>query len=533
MIESLLKCLTTMVLSLTMKDVRKMGRQFDQWAADAEPLIRKHGVLKDFKSVSARFKKSGWELTEDMAEDMGYAMKGVMPKFVADTSISHEQLALLRDLSLYLRQDSPPALSRISKSVSMLGDPALSSLFLEEEQDDVADMSIVQNMERIVFQVTKRKKDPILTVNEMRQLAEDNKKLAEKYKVLRAQFKANYTKALLKFVRLSGKPLVDVKRAADYLNAMGCNYLPEGFVGKVDEKGKLYTTAGKALHGTMFGKMKMNPAYDPKTDDTYYAKLVGDMRGELRTQDFLRRSKTVRMEKVGEFADAIDQHRKQWLKQLDSLDTRDQMVAAIIECVHLVHARIGSEAGKNKGEKTYGISVLRRNQIKFTPTGVKMRYPGKKGTINTHSIKPTSPSSRKLIKLLRTWAEGKGPTDKLFVAGGTAVTSRDVNAYLKTIGVPVTIHKFRHAIATRTAKDMLDKAPFSKKNPGTQAAVEKWVKTEAVRIGEMLHHRTGSGDEQKTTSNTAIAAYIDPKIIADFFRGLGHRAPKWLPKFDE
>ena len=530
---SLLKCLTLMDLSLAMKDVSRMASTFDKCVADSQTILRKHGLLRDFTTVATRFKKSGFEFTEQDGEDVAKAFKSKMSSFVADTSITHEQLAYLKDVTLFMRRDSAPAWARISKNVSMLGDHAISALFLDSDTKDVADMSIVQTMERIVLQLTKRKNDPMLTVNEVSAFAETNPKMIEKYKDLRKQFKANYNKALLKFVRLSGKPLIDVARAASYLSTMGCNYLPVGFVGKVNEQGKLYTTAGKELSGTMFGRMQMNKAYDPKTDDTYYCKLIGDMRGELRTVDFLKRSRTERINKVADFAEDLDVHRKTWLKDLNSLEQSTQMIAAIIEIIHLTQARIGGDKNANDGKATYGISTLRCRQVRVTATGAEMRYPGKKGTLQKHKITPTTPTNRKIISLLKAWTNGRGKEDKIFIAGGLPILPSEVNKYLRSIGVKVTIHKFRHAAATKTAIDMLSRSPFSAKNKPTQAQAERWIKTEALRIGEMLHHRSGSGDNQKVTSSTAIAAYISPVILSKFFVDLGLRVPKWIPAFDE
>lgn len=532
-ITSLLKCLTLMNLSLAMKDIAKLSGAYAMWERDAADVLRKHGALRAFTTVSNSFKKSKFECTEGHAEDMSAALKPHLPAFVADTSITHEQLALLKDLLLFMRKDSAAAWGRISKNVSILGDHQLSALFLEEDQKGPADLSVVQGMERIVLALTKRKNDAILTVNEVRDFATTQPKLMAKYVALRKEFKANYVANLRKFVRLSGKSTIDVERARAYLKAVGCNYLPVGFVGKVDEHGKLYTSADKALKGTMFGTMKMNPAYNAKTDDTYYAKLVGDMRGELRTLDFLKRSKTARIGKVGDFSDNLETYRSKWLKDLNSADDAVQMIAAIVEAVHLTQARVGGEKNKNDGIQTFGISTLRARHMRVTTQGLEMRYPGKKGTLQHHIIKPSTPTNRKVIAIFKAALKDKEKGDLIFVSGGLPIKPREINNYLRSIGADVTIHKFRHSAADRTAKAMLAKSPFNSKNVPTQAQAERWIKTEAIKIGELLHHRTGSGDKQKVTSTTAIAAYISPNLIKKFFTDLGLRVPKWLPAFED
>jgi hypothetical protein len=77
------------------------------------------------------------------------------------------------------------------------------------------------------------------------------------------------------------------------------------------------------------------------------------------------------------------------------------------------------------------------------------------------------------------------------------------------------------------------KAPFSKSKPPTQASAEKWVKEECIKIGELLHHRSGSGDKQKTTGATAIAAYISPDVVKKFFTDWGLHIPKWVPEMND
>lgn len=516
-----------------MREVQGLEASYVGWEKEAEPFMRQHGAYRDFMKVSARFKKA-FEFSETLGSELAASMKPLLPKFVADQSISHEQLAYLKDLLLYMRKDSPPAWKRITSNARILGNNQLAALFLDDTEDnEVADLSTQQTLEKIVFTLTGRKSDPVLSYNELRAGKESHPKAIEKYIKLRADFNKRFSAALLKFIRLSGKEIVDVGQARSYLNAMGCNRLPIGFVGKVDEKGKLYTSAGKALHGTMIGRMEMNPAYDAKSDDTYYCKLIGDMRGELRTVDFLKHSRGQRHKKVSSFSGNIEQHRKQWIKDFDSLDDKIQICALITEIAHLTLARIGTEGNENNGEPTYGISTWLVKHIKFTTQGAEIRYAGKKGTINHHYIKPTTPSNRRVLKLLKEQCAGKERTDHVWTVGRAHILPRDVNKYIKSLGINVTIHKFRHAAASREARAMLEKSPFNSKNKPTQAQAERWIKAEAEKIGQMLHHRSGSGDKEKVTSSTAFQAYIDPALVHDWFIDLGLRVPKWLPKFDD
>ena len=178
------------------------------------------------------------------------------------------------------------------------------------------------------------------------------------------------------------------------------------------------------------------------------------------------------------------------------------------------------------------MSTLLLKQLKALPNGFEFNYVGKKGTHQHHVIIGTTPSNKRVIANIKNFIKGKKPTDLVFTDRGRKLTGASVNGYLKSIGVPsgITIHKFRHLAGTKLALSLLAKAPFKKADAPTQTAVEKWLKEEMKIVGEQLHHRIGSGDNQKVTGMTAISAYISPQILKGFFNDLGLRVPKWVPK---
>ena len=113
-IISFMKCLTTMILSLSYKDVKTVARQYAVWEKGASLAAAKYGIGAEFSKLSARL-QTKWEFTGDMADAMGVAMKKALPKMVADTDITHTQIAFLRDLGVYFRKDSGTAWVRLSK----------------------------------------------------------------------------------------------------------------------------------------------------------------------------------------------------------------------------------------------------------------------------------------------------------------------------------------------------------------------------------------------------------------------------------
>lgn len=533
---SFTKCLAVMALSLTGKDVLHLKGQYMGWATAAQPFLKKFSILRDFKVVSDAFLKSKMEFTEDMGSDASARMKAAVAAFQRDTTISQEQLAMLKDCLLYFRKDSQPAWNRITRNIyAVTGDTKLAAEFVPgdtEEDETIGDKSTETAMMKIVATITGRKNDPVMTLNEMRDARETHLKLIERYSELRKVFAANYKKALFKFIRSSGKPVVDVKVARKYLDALGCNYIPKGFVGGIDEQGRLYTTAGKVLAGMLIGEVVMNPRYDAAKDNTYVCSLVGGRAQRLRTAAFLAGNKSARFDKVTDFMGNVDKFRTKWVKDLDSLDARVQTIAAIVEAIYQTQARIGGDSTNKDGEDRYGMSTLLVKQLIPINKGFEFRYTGKKGTEQHHILIGNTPSNRKVIAIIKNLIKGKKPDDVVFTNRSKPLGAAPVNAYLKSLGVPtgITIHKFRHLAGTKLALQILKTSPFKKSEHPSQASVEKWIKEEMKQVGEMLHHRVGTGDAQKLTGMTAINAYIDPKTLATFFNDLGLRTPKWVPK---
>ena len=535
-----IKCLSVMVLSLTEVDVLSFRSKYQQWVQEAQPFLKKFGILRDFTTVSNQFIKSKMEFTEPMANEIASRLKPAEPDFKKDVSITHEQLAMIKDCLLFCRRDSSPAWNRIAKNVfAVTADNDLAAAFVDGDDDDTGDVdsglgdkSTERKMAAIVAKLTGRKGDPILTLNETRDFRETHEKLITQYSELRKVFVSNYKRALFKFVRTSRKPYVDVKIARKYLDSMGCNYIPKGFVGNIDEQCRLYTSAGKKISGMLIGTVVMNPKYNPKTDNTYVCSLKDNAGQALRTEDFLKSRKTHRFEVVKDFAEDVDKYRNKWLKDLNSLDSKTQAIAAMVEAIYQTQARIGGNSTNKDGEDRYGMSTLLVKQCKANGNGYEFDYVGKKGTEQHHVIHGTTPTNRKVIAIIKSMMKGKKPNDVLFTNRGSPLRGQIVNAYLKTLGVPegVTIHKFRHLAGTKLALAILKKSPFKKSQQPTQTNVEKWIKEEMKQVGEMLHHRTGSGENQKTTGMTAINAYIAPEVLHEFFNDLGLRVPKWVPK---
>ena len=528
-----IKTLSLMALSLVNVDVSKMKAKAAEWYTESTPFAKAFSFTAAWKEEYTLFVKS-FEFTEEDARAMHELLKFTMPRFVEDTSIKQPTLAMIKDINLFFKKDSAPAWSRINKNITLLKDPTLAALFLEvegnESTPDVdSDTEVASQMTAIVKRLTGRN-DMFISFAEGRDLREAHQEDMAKYAVLRKKFFTNYKAALLKFVRTSGKEMVPVELAAKYLEGLGYNGIPKGLKGFVDEKGVFFTTAGKQISAIPVGEVVMNPKYDPDKDNTYVAtSLMNKIR--YRTISFNDANKTERFAKVGDFMDNVDEHRNAWLKDLDSFDEKVKTLAAMVEVLYQTQARVGGENNAAKGESTFGITTIQRRHItSVTAKGVEMDYPGKKGTPQHHLIRANTAVGKKVVAIIKGLLVGKKPDARVFTSyGNKPISAADVNRYLRTKGISVSAHKFRHLAGTKLAKEILSKSPFKKGAGASQAAVEKWVKTELVAVGNMLHHQTGT----KPTSSTAIAAYIDPSLIKGFFNRLGLRTPKWVPLKDD
>lgn len=538
-VDAFIKALSIKALSLASIDVLSMRKNYDQYVAEATEFLEQLGIKKTFAKEVKNFINAKMEFTEDDGAYLNSLIKEKLPKILSNTDISQERVALIKDLNLFFKKDSAPAWARINKNISLLRDSQLTSFFNNADEDkeqetgsSKIDLSLQKNMAKIVEKLTGRKNDHVLTLNEMRDFRESNPKDMEKYSELRKEFVPKYRNYLLRFVRNSGKDLVKVEVASKYLEAMGANYIPKGFQGYIDEKGTLYTTEKKQIQGNLIGEVTMNPKYDPKADNTYVCYLKSGPTQRLRTVAFLSGNRKERFEKVQNFVENIDKHRKDWTADLSSIDPKKRLMATIVETIYYTHARIGGEGNETDGKSTYGISTVLVKHLKKKNGALYFDYPGKKGTMQHHVIKPDGIVTRKLIKIIDDQIANKGKEERVFTHMGKPIKDSEVRAYIKALGITASIHKFRHAEGTKMAEAIIKTSPF-KKGEVSQAAAEKWLKEAAKKIGEVLHHRSGSGDKEKVVGTTALAAYVDPSVTKKYFSNLGLRVPKWVPKVDD
>lgn len=309
--------------------------------------------------------------------------------------------------------------------------------------------------------------------------------------------------------------------------------LPDGFHGKIDDQGQLYTVAGHLINGVprSGAVIKMNPKYDPHKDDQYVfrAHIPGAVtQPTYYTHNYKSRSTEKKYVDTAALGDSLKTLKKGWrkiLKKWDGQPTNDPrtLAAMVLEIVYHTQGRIGSESGEtDKGdgyEKTFGISVLRCKHIRKVQDGISFNYLGKSGMKQNHRIyHDDSQIAHKLITGLLQVKQQRKPNDPLFMTKrGSSLGASKVNELLRELGAPsgVTIKKFRTLRGTKMMNEIAANNPFKDKPTATPTTtVTNWIRDQAVQIGKQLGHRSG----EKITGQTAIVNYCEPHAMLRVYK---------------
>lgn len=521
------------LLQLNGENTKQYGTDFVNWNKGALMFAKQFGIGRIYTQSANLYLNNKFD--EDQAMALGQAIREKVKEFEKDTSISREQLRLLKDVQNNMRTASEAAWNRIHNDVGVLDNPKLSASFT---LDDEAPPKGVEGKFDMSGNAAKLKKITSLVGGTGCFLDEDQQKELRltkptkysEYAALIKPIKAVLKTALFNFVRASGEKMVLIDELKKHLDKKGIpNNIVSGLIGGyIDEKGKCYTAEKRLLDKVPYGQVVMNPKYDPVADDVFVCKALTAMRKEFRTVTMNKTNKAKKFSTVSSFVADEKKFREAWLKDisapaLNSRDKRKQVIATIVELIYQTNSRIGGVNNATKGEPTYGMSTLQVGHLSLK-NGIAYNYTGKKGAEQTAHVKLDSAVNKKIHKILTELVKDKSATDRVFTAGTKPINGEAVNTYLKSIGTPITIHKFRNAAGTKAALAIIKESPFKKSEHPSQSAVEKWFKAEAVKIGELLMHRNG----EKFTGSTSIASYIDPTVIVSYFDSLGLRKPTFL-----
>lgn len=512
-------------------------RRMNQWLAESEPFLKRFKFPKTeftaaVRSIIANKDPNEDQKLDDNITEFLYLLNDHKQLFAAELDIPKILLDMIDRVRLYGLKGSDNAYKFLARHISELKEPALSKIFVHEETDT---SSVQTKLKKLVSKYGAP--GMIMPADQLAKFVQHNKDKGSRhadhdaYLTMRRELNAALKSRLATIIRESGEPHLPLRDVIKRLNSEKVYHeLPSEFVGNIDDQGRFYTTAGKRIAVTISGTVRMNPAYKAKEDNGYvceYQPAFAQAPSRAYTVDFKQERTVKKFSVVNKVAGKIEALAAKWLKDLRKAPkTRESCLAVLCELVYETTARIGNERASTDGKTTYGASQWRVKHVKLTPTRCDIKYPGKSGVIQHHVIRFNTPRLKLLAEKLPAFLEGKKPDDYLIHFKGKPFTSANVNRYLQYVGFPegFTIHKLRTARGTELAFKILQDSPFK---PGDDArAVNQWVESELMKVGQELGHMSG----EKVTANTAIANYIDPSILDDFYRKLNVRPSSKIQK---
>lgn len=526
--DATISLLSAIILKINGNSTKSISSKIKLWGNKALPFLRKFGIAASAGRYINKFVLRGI-FTEEDAVNLALIFKEIKKDYTKDLSISHAQLDLLNACVQNLHKNSDSSWNKIIKNIKLCNDPDLCDLYNDDSSLEINGLSFKDAHTKLkgIVKTLNGGTNLFIPWQELRTLAETKSKQVAIYRELIKIINSNIKHELRKFVRQKKTKLVSIEEVRSHFLKIGLpNNLPIGFVGgQFDEDGKAYTAEGKLLDKIPVGKVEMNPKYDPATDKTYVMSDISNKAIRYRTIVFLSNRKKLRHSLVTEFISDEDSLRAKWLADLNKANSEDQILAALVEIMYSTAARIGDVGNNSGGQPTYGLTTLLVDHVKFRQNAVLFDYVGKKLAPQPAKYVAKSPETKKVVEIIKKLIEGKSGNDYVFSFRKHRISRQIVSAYLKEKGIQLTPHGFRRIAGTKLAIALLAKAPFKKAEGPLQLEVERWFKQEALKIGEVLHHRSG----EKVTSATAIKSYIDPQVVEEYFINLGLRRPKWLP----
>jgi hypothetical protein len=529
-VKAFLSALLVLLLKVNGNDTSKFKLDFKKWFAASAGILDQLKLKKDFTRIANTYQLKETFSDEDAAA-LGKLLKANKGYLEKDNTVGFEYLNLYKDIASSLATDSVPAWKRIEKNVSVLKNSKLNAIFIpESEEGSVEEEPIgvaIKKLKDLAVKLNGRPDKPFFNPKELAALRLKEPKLMSDYATYARQVNTAVKKEIFKFVRASGKELVPLTSLREHLKRLNLvNNLPTGFLtGKIDETGKMYTKEERQLDKIPFGSVQMNPKYDPETDNTYVLSNVDMPTLRYRTINFNQGNKAKRHTLVKEFFKTESSSRKKWLGDLARNKSKEQILSAMVELLYQTSCRIGGKDNATKGEPTYGLTTLKVKWMKFNPSNIQFNYTGKKLAEQEHVFKTNTAESKKIKDILKELVKNKQPDDLIFTFKGKPIIRHMVNVYLKSLGIEITAHKFRQLSGTKLAMGIINKSKFKTDGSAKQSVVDKWLKDELIKVGSMLHHKTGT----KVTGMTAVKSYIDPDVLAEFYDKLGLRKPRWVP----
>ena len=518
--------------------IRKNFDQLTRWYNKAASFLDLYDIPKRPYRIILRLikaKKVDTSEFDQILDDIVDNLRPNMRQIRSNLGLTDNQIMAYNSGYRMLNKPTERNLENAIRAVGLINSSEHNEWFTEtiEGQQDI--------IEELTFLVHKliKKKRPTLTIEEAQKIREQKPARYKQYLALRRQAIVQYRKALRSMVRSSGEPQIDARKTRKALEASGVlvHGIPKGFVGGIDEAGKLYTSAGKQLRQQppQNAKVVMNPKYDAKSDNGYYLKYqIPGTAGKNQyafTVDWNQQQTKVRDAKVMGLTNEVDKARKKWVIDLKGKDPTKRLLGVMVELLYTFQIRSGSARNQTAGKQTFGLSTLQGKHLNKRGNNLVIKYPGKSGVPQLHKILPRGTINKLIIKQLTNLKQQKDADEYLFYdpKRKRRITSGQLNQYIRTLGLALTAKDFRRL----QGKVLMEK--YFKENPlpkeATQTQVSTYLKAGALQVGKALGHKRGvklAGKKTSFTSSTAINSYIPPVILKGLYQDRGLRIPKFL-----
>ena len=133
-------------------------------------------------------------------------------------------------------------------------------------------------------------------------------------------------------------------------------------------------------------------------------------------------------ERLEDFKPALADLRAQVKKDLDSDDPKKGLVALAVGLIDATYERVGNDESADKGH--YGVTGWLRKHVTFKGKRAVIRYVGKSGVKHEKSV-----DDEVLVGALKDCCGNKDGEEQVLSLGKHAVSSDDVNEYLKPYGI--------------------------------------------------------------------------------------------------
>ncbi len=569
--NAFLSLVTLITLKYNGNKIEKPLAFASKWLAQAKPLLDACPDVSKELSICLNITTLKKTVKAAQIEALATAMKDkTFQKFLdASIQITPRQIKFAKLLTSHILANTDEKVAstweKIESHVPDLHHPSLNALVVDyvSEKANLKLPPVTSSVKEAAAQAAtivksvSGRSNCFLNIREVQALMKSNPKVAKSYGAASKIVGDFANDAIKKLILASGNTSAPVANLVQKMQSAGIQHkLPVNFTGNVgvlNDKLVYFTKEGLQLDRIPSFDVVMNPKFDPAAEKLAYVCFVPGIKGNLthcRTIAGTAKNKSSGFSSVALYAKDEETHREKWLKDLMTFDPKRNhgrpdkkiVLAALVEILYQTRHRIGGEKNKTGDTDTFGISTLKLEHVTFHKTYMTYNYTGKKLAQQSSKLSLiNSPAALKLGQVLHALVDArkdsknkvipaKGPKDRLFTwrtaAHDKPIPAAAVTKYLKEdLGVEISAHKLRHAVATNMAMQILAKSKF-KPGKATQKEVDTWVKEQFKTIGKVLHHK---GSDGEVTGDTAIKSYVDPGIMHTFYEGLGLRTYKNVP----